>query len=386
MEKLTKLDTDIAYVSSLSDYPNSVDGLTSEELKATFDKGSNDIKDFINNNLTEEIDAKFETVATKEEVKNVVLGQIPDGSITPEKLNEEVQTRIDKVDIVEENLNEIYNKAKLVTTYTVPRLLGENEGELVEAKSDIFGQIEGASGVETHTYAGKAIGNRTGEAIDFNISAGGQAIVWNGGNNYNNNLTSWNNVLKLTTYTNQKYIQYSESKNAAAYTWDLKEQRKATIKLNVDCATSNNSNIMTIYGSNDNESWDTLKTEYIARSTGDDIQNTDYIYTSEIPYRYYKVDFVVGGTSILLKVWYLYLTIEETVILGSLGNSMKIENADEMSNNQIVLIQVPTEIDTSKKEYYLNAIPIDTVLTKESYYELLYKTEDNKFYAKGVRA
>mgnify|MGYP003299270803 CR=1 FL=1 len=54
MEKLTKLDTDIAYVSSLSDYPNSVDGLTSEQLKATFDKGSNDIKDFINNNLTED--------------------------------------------------------------------------------------------------------------------------------------------------------------------------------------------------------------------------------------------------------------------------------------------------------------------------------------------
>lgn len=104
MEKLTKLDKDISYVSSLSDYPNSNEGLTSTQLKETFDKGNNDIKDFINTTLTEEIDSKFatvpETYATKEELANVQAGQIIDGTVTYEKLSEDVQNKVKEADKV----------------------------------------------------------------------------------------------------------------------------------------------------------------------------------------------------------------------------------------------------------------------------------------------
>ncbi len=109
MTKLTKLEKDISYVSALSDYPNSNDGMTSSQLKETFDKSSNDIKDFINNVLTEEIDAKTDedanTYATKDELREAQMGQIVDGAVTLDKLAEDVQERINKIDTVEEKAN-----------------------------------------------------------------------------------------------------------------------------------------------------------------------------------------------------------------------------------------------------------------------------------------
>ena len=113
-----------------------------------------------------------------------------------------------------------------------------------------------------------------------------------------------------------------------------------------------------------------------------------YNYISEVEYRYYKVEFKLGYAdySTYVRIYYLYLTIDETLKTGSINNLMQIENTGEISNNQRVLMQAPTGLDSTKEGYYLNNIPIDTVLTSEAYYELLYKNEDNKFYAKGVRA
>ena len=112
MAKLTKLEKNISYVSSLSDYPNSNDGMTSSQLKETFDRASNDIKDFINNTLTEEIDAKADEeaniYATKDELRELQLGELIDGTVTLEKLSEDVQEKINKVDTIdtiEEKLN-----------------------------------------------------------------------------------------------------------------------------------------------------------------------------------------------------------------------------------------------------------------------------------------
>lgn len=59
MAKLTKFLVDVNNIQALSDRPNTADGLTSHELKERFDKAGADIKDYMNNILTEEIEKKF---------------------------------------------------------------------------------------------------------------------------------------------------------------------------------------------------------------------------------------------------------------------------------------------------------------------------------------
>lgn len=80
---LTKITTDMNIVAALDDEPNDVGGLTAAQLKAKFDEGGAALKTYINDTLTEEIDTD---IATKAEVQAVVLGQIPDGTITEAKL------------------------------------------------------------------------------------------------------------------------------------------------------------------------------------------------------------------------------------------------------------------------------------------------------------
>jgi hypothetical protein len=53
---LTKLTTDLSNIQALDDEPNDVTGLTATQVKVIFDKAGNDIKTYINNTLTAEID------------------------------------------------------------------------------------------------------------------------------------------------------------------------------------------------------------------------------------------------------------------------------------------------------------------------------------------
>ena len=59
MAKLTKFTVDVNNIQALSDRPNTADGLTSHELKERFDKAGADIKDYLNNTLTEEAEKNF---------------------------------------------------------------------------------------------------------------------------------------------------------------------------------------------------------------------------------------------------------------------------------------------------------------------------------------
>ena len=59
---VTKLLADVNNIQSLSDRPNTIDGLTSSQLKELFDKAGADIKTYINETLTEEIDEIVETI------------------------------------------------------------------------------------------------------------------------------------------------------------------------------------------------------------------------------------------------------------------------------------------------------------------------------------
>lgn len=53
---LTKLTTNVENVQALSDTPNATEGLTSAQLKEVFDKAGVDIKTYINDTLTAQVD------------------------------------------------------------------------------------------------------------------------------------------------------------------------------------------------------------------------------------------------------------------------------------------------------------------------------------------
>ena len=89
---LPKFEKDMAIISALDDEPNDVGGLTAAELKAKFDEGGQAIKQYLNETLTPQIDAEK---ASKDEVQGIVLGQIPDGSITADKLTPGLAEAID---------------------------------------------------------------------------------------------------------------------------------------------------------------------------------------------------------------------------------------------------------------------------------------------------
>ena len=59
---LTKLTANVNNIQSLSDRPNAIDGLTSSQLKEKYDKAGADIKDYLNNTLTEELDDVLSTI------------------------------------------------------------------------------------------------------------------------------------------------------------------------------------------------------------------------------------------------------------------------------------------------------------------------------------
>lgn len=61
---LTKMTTNVNNIQALSDRPNTIDGLTSAELKEKFDKAGADLKDYLNTTLTEELDEVLSTIPT----------------------------------------------------------------------------------------------------------------------------------------------------------------------------------------------------------------------------------------------------------------------------------------------------------------------------------
>lgn len=67
---LTKLTANVNNIQALSDRPNLTDGLTSAELKQRFDKAGADIKEYINDTLTSELDTELATIP---DVSNFVV-------------------------------------------------------------------------------------------------------------------------------------------------------------------------------------------------------------------------------------------------------------------------------------------------------------------------
>lgn len=83
---LSKFEKDMGIISALDDEPNDVGGLSAADLKAKFDEGGQAVKTFINDTLEPEVEQELEKKASVEDLQGVTLGQIPDGTITAEKL------------------------------------------------------------------------------------------------------------------------------------------------------------------------------------------------------------------------------------------------------------------------------------------------------------
>jgi len=59
---LTKFAQNVDNIQGLSDRPNELDGLTPDQLKKKFDDASIDLKNYLNDTLTEEVDSLFNTI------------------------------------------------------------------------------------------------------------------------------------------------------------------------------------------------------------------------------------------------------------------------------------------------------------------------------------
>ena len=79
------------YVKNLPNRPNDDEGMTADALKAVFDQGVADIKDYINDTLTEEVDDALNDIAADvatntAAIASIEAGTVSDGSITAAKL------------------------------------------------------------------------------------------------------------------------------------------------------------------------------------------------------------------------------------------------------------------------------------------------------------
>ena len=149
----TKINDNLSVHQSLSDEPNIDDGLSSEELKKKFDEPAEKLKNAFNNLIdemamitssqnigansldiadTSEGNVQAKLIKIWEEMKNVTLGQIPDNSITKEK----IETEYEKTLARKENLGPLYlasmfhevnNENQKALDYVPPSLSSTNK-------------------------------------------------------------------------------------------------------------------------------------------------------------------------------------------------------------------------------------------------------------------
>lgn len=143
----TRSSEDISVHQKLGDFPNQDDGLTPEELKKRYDKPAETLQNDLNRleQELEEINAstsiganpidanddsepniQAKLIRIYEQLQNVILNQIPDGSITKAKLNADYSGNIaEKTGELQTNLN-----AERINGFTSEELLiaaGENK-------------------------------------------------------------------------------------------------------------------------------------------------------------------------------------------------------------------------------------------------------------------
>lgn len=150
--RLNKFLVDVRNVSFLPDSPISTE-LTADELKALFDKGSIDLKAYINSTLYDEMNVVCDAI------DSLVVQTIPDGSVTTVKLDDGAVTT-DKLD------SQAVTTAKIAESNVTTNRLADNcitsdkilNGAVTNSKIDsvaagkITGTLSTAHGGFTYAY------------------------------------------------------------------------------------------------------------------------------------------------------------------------------------------------------------------------------------------
>lgn len=142
----TPLEKNMDIISALDDEPNDVGGLTATELKAKFDEGGNAIKDYLNNTMIPEVKVALGDKAGKDELQGLVLGQIPDGTITEDKLSEELKEQIGSM----APASDVFTKEETLSPETAALFPGLPENPM---PNDVFGKI--GTFMDENTYLEK---------------------------------------------------------------------------------------------------------------------------------------------------------------------------------------------------------------------------------------
>jgi len=116
---ITKFTTDTEVIQGLSDRPNSTDGLTADQLKTKYDTNGTNIKDYLNNTLTTEVDTSISTL-TSAVALNTDKVTYP-GSASASELN-----ILDGATITTTELNYLDNVTSAVQTQLNAKLTASN--------------------------------------------------------------------------------------------------------------------------------------------------------------------------------------------------------------------------------------------------------------------
>lgn len=113
MKTIQNLNSDLEFIQKLTDNPNLDMGMTADELKEEFDNAGMTLQTEINTEIITDLNSNFTEIvtnyATKSEVSGIVLGQIPDNTITKAKLVTSVQNQLEYAEIA--RLSSIYHNA-----------------------------------------------------------------------------------------------------------------------------------------------------------------------------------------------------------------------------------------------------------------------------------
>jgi hypothetical protein len=144
---LTKLNVNVNNIQTLADQPTE----SATVIKQKFDKAGADIKSYINDTLTTEID---NTLATKQEVLDAVAGAVPAGSVTdmylsnaPADIKQRVVTHLDETTNAHGG---IVASSDVVTVATANKILKLNAGGALPA--NITGSASMLSGKSSSDF------------------------------------------------------------------------------------------------------------------------------------------------------------------------------------------------------------------------------------------
>lgn len=166
---LTKFTKDMEIIAALDDEPNDVGGLSADELKDKFDEGGKALKEYINDTLIPEVEDQF---ATQQELDGVVLGQIPDGSLTTEKLADGAVTA---EKLAPGAIPDVFTKEETLTEETAALY---PDGTLTP--NDAFKYLAGFRLLQSYKTAGSykyTVPEGITEIIGFAIGAGGSGAA-----------------------------------------------------------------------------------------------------------------------------------------------------------------------------------------------------------------